>query len=206
MGKGLLYIIIDFIIEKLRFLNLVELFKFITKKFYLKGKEQNSKNKTLASRLGTDIYIIIKWIVIVLLWSFNINNIWVNILVYYLITTNLYTYFYYHTWSKKLETEDFNLDRVKRRFLNLILAFAYNIICFAYLICVPFSSNFNFSPSSNKIQDSILFSISNALSTTYNDLGAITQIGDKIIILETLTTFVFLTIILSNSIPQIKKT
>lgn len=204
MEKGLLYITIDYIIEKLRFLNIVELFKYTTKKLYFKGKEDNNSNNIIASRLGTDIYIITKWITIILFWIFNINNIFINVLVLYLIITNLYTYFYYHTWSKKLESDTFNLDRTKRRFLNLILAFGYNVLCFAYLICVPFSSNFNLSLSTHKVQDSILFSIANTLSTSYDGIQAITLVGDKLMILETLTTFVFLTIIFSNSIPQIK--
>lgn len=197
MRNGLIYTITDWTLEKLKWLNLVELFKWTAKHIY-------TSDGLLASRIGVDIFIILKWTIVIFLWIFQISNEIVNIFIWYLIATNIYTYFYYHTWTKDLDNGHFNLDRIKRRFLNLILAISFNILCFAYLIYLPFSTNYKWLEQSATKKDAILFSISNSLTVDYNYVQAITKIGQTLNLIETITMFVFLTIILSNSIPQIK--
>lgn len=197
MKNGIIYTIFSFIIEIFKSLNLVELFKTVFERLFkndpLKGK-----------RLGVDIFILTKWIIITILWFLGVSNWIVNILVCYLIASNLYTYFYYHIWTKDLTKGHFDIDRIKRRFLNLMLAVFYNIYCFAYFFAVPFSSNFIWPNSNASIKHSILLSFSNSITSNYNLVNPITETGNSLLIIETFITFIFLTIILSNSIPQIK--
>lgn len=197
MKKGIIYSIIDWTIEKLSFLNLVELFKFIAVKV-------SPSNRISSLRFAVDIFIVLKWTLISLLWFYNVKNEFINIIVWYLIFTNVYTYFYYHTWTKNIAKPEFDLDRIKRRFLNLILSIAFNVVSFAYLFAQPFSNNFQWKSGFSTLQDSMFFSLANSFTTNYNSVQAITEIGHKLTLIETIISFVFLTIILSNSIPQIK--
>lgn len=197
MEKGLIYSIVDWIIEKLKYLNIVELFKFVATLI-------NSKNPISSSRFAVDLFIILKWLLISLLWFCNIKNEFVNAIVWYLIFANVYTYFYYHTWTKDLEKSPFDLNRIKRRFLYLILSIGFNVVSFAYLFAQPFSKNFLWKHGFSTFQDSLFFSLANSFTMNYDSVKSITEIGHKLTLMETVISFIFLTIILSNSIPQKK--
>jgi len=195
MKKGILYSIFDWLIDNLCYLNLVELFKFI-------GVNISPNNRISALRISVDLFILLKWVFVALIWQFNVKNEYINIIVWYLIFTNIYTYFYYHSWDKNLNKAEFDFDRIKRRFLNLGLSIAFNVFSFAYLFAQPFFSNFKWVNDYSTLKDSVLFSSANSLTTSYKFVSATTEIGHTLIILETITSFIFLTIILSNSIPQ----
>ncbi len=197
MRNGIIYQIANWVIENLKYLNLVELFKWFTKKCY-------PSDTLLASRLGVDTFIIIKWIAVTILWYNSISNTLINYLIWYLIITNIYTYFYYHNWTKDLKRRHFNLKRIKRRFLNLTLAIAFNVFCFAYLFAVPFVANFQWASNSVIIKDSLLFSLANSITLDFPLVSATTEVGHTLTLIETFISFIFLTIILSNSIPQPK--
>lgn len=199
MKNGIIYHIVDWVIQKLNYLNLVELLKKIVKLFF-----SNDQEKRIVSRLAVDFFIITKWLFIALVWYFNIQNTIVNYLVWYLIFTNIYTYFYYHTWTKDLANPHFDIDRIKRRYLNLMLSIAFNIYSFGYLFAQPFKENFKWTNEYSTLKDSIFFSLSNSISRNYQYVSAITKTGDTLTLIETIISFVFLTIILSNSIPQPK--
>lgn len=197
MKKGIIYSFFDWLIECLSYLNLVELFKFI-------GVKISPNNRIAALRFSVDLFILLKWVFISLVWYLNIKNIYINLIVWYLIFTNVYTYFYYHTWDKSINKSEFDFDRIKRRFLNLGLSIAFNIFSFAYLFAQPFSNNFKWNNGYSTFQDSVLYSLANSFTATYESVETITSIGQKLTLLETAISFIFLTIILSNSIPQVK--
>jgi hypothetical protein len=197
MKKGIIYSFFGWLIECLRYLNLVELFKFIGVKF-------SPNNRITALRFSVDLFIILKWIFISIIWCLNVKNTYINLIVWYLIFTNVYTYFYYHTWDKNINKVEFDFDRIKRRFLNLGLSIAYNIFSFAYLFAQPFSNNFKWNNGSSTFQDSVLYSLANSFTTTYESVETMTSVGQRLTLLETAISFFFLTIILSNSIPQVK--
>ena len=88
--------------------------------------------------------------------------------------------------------------------LNLILSIGFNVVSFAYFFAQPFSKNFQWKNGFSTLQDSLFFSLANSFTTNYDSVKSITEIGHKITLMETVSSFVFLTIILSNSIPQIK--
>jgi hypothetical protein len=198
MNKGILYKIFDWLIESLNYINLVEILKRFISSFF-KG------NKISVSRATVDFYIFSKWVIISMLWFFEVKNEWVNYFVWYLIATNLLSYFYHHTWTKSLQENTFDLDRLKRRYLNLLLAIGFNILCFAYLFAVPFASNFTWEKGYPNLPDALFFSTANLLITDYKLVNEPSYIGSQLALIEMITTFIFLTIILSNSIPQHKE-
>ena len=197
MKKGIIYSLFEGLIECLNYLNLVELFKFI-------GVKISPNNHITSLRFSVDLFILLKWTFISLIWHINVNSTYVNFFVWYLIFTNVYTYFYYHTWNKNINKAEFDFDRIKRRFLNLGLSIAFNIYSFAYLFAQPYSNSFKWNNELSTFQDSVFYSIANSFTATYEVVEAITSFGQKLSILETSISFIFLTIILSNSIPQIK--
>lgn len=197
MKKGIIYGIVNWVIEKLKYLNMVEFFKFIAVKI-------SPTNRITSLRFAVDLFIILKWTLISLLWFYNVKNECINLIVLYLIFTNVYTYFYYHTWTENITKSEFDFDRIKRRFLSLILSIGFNVVSFAYLFALPFSKNFQWKGGFSTLQDSLFFSLANSFTTNYDSVQSITEIGQKLTLIETIISFVFLTIILSNSIPQIK--
>jgi len=200
MKRGFIYDTISWIIEHLNWINLVEILKIIVTHF-VSGK----KKKTSASRFTVDVFIVAKWLFISLLWAYGVQNTIVNAIVWYLIITNLFTYFYHHTWSEKLKKNQYDFHRIRRRYQNLLLSIAFNVYCFAYFFAEPFSSNFDWTSGNPNFGDSALFSCANSLITDYKPVQIVSDIGAKMALFETITTFIFLTIILSNSIPQTKE-
>ena len=199
MKHGIIYSIVNWIILKLNYLNLVELLKKLVKLFF-----SSEQNKRTASRATVDIFIIAKWLFIGLLWYFNVKSSTVNFLVWYLIFTNIYTYFYYHTWTKDLANPHFDIDRIKRRYLNLMLSIGFNVYSFGYLFAQPFKENFKWPNEYSTLQESLSFSLANSISSNYQYVSSITETGNTLTLIETIISFIFLTIILSNSIPQPK--
>ena len=199
MKNGIIYTIVNLIIQNMNYLNLVELLKKIVKMFF-----SNKEKKRTASRTTVDSFIIFKWLFIGILWHNNVKSSGINYLVWYLIFTNIFTYFYHHTWTKNLAHPHFNIDRIKRRYLNLILSIGFNIYSFGYLFAQPFKENFKWNNEYSTLQESLSFSLANSISSSYQYVSPITETGNTLVLMETIISFVFLTIILSNSIPQPK--
>ena len=196
-GNGFIYPIIKFVINMIKYLNLVELFKCIAKHIV------SGNNVVAALRISVDIFIVLKWLFIIVIWTFGYSNPFLSIFVWYLIITNLYTYFYYHIWSDEaLNTDNFTKDRIRRRFINLILAFAYSIFCFAYLFQFVYFLDINWDNKSISFVNAVMFSFNNSLGGSYNDINPQTGLGHFICSIELLITFIFATLILSRSIPQ----
>ena len=127
MENGFLYSAFKTTIDNLKYLNLVELFKTVAVKI-------NPNKKVSYSRIATDIFIVLKWFLLFVIWILSKTNCFLTFFVWYLIATNIYTYFYYHIWcDEALDTSGHNNDRIRRRFMNLILAVAFSDFCFAYL-------------------------------------------------------------------------
>jgi hypothetical protein len=201
MKNGFLFPVFDKLFEKLCYLNLVELFKYVANIF---NKQKNDKDAVHTyRRFGTDVFILFKWVLVIVLWKFKFSNSFLTVTVWYLIVTNLYTYFIYHVWHKDaLKTDEYLIDRAKRRFLNLMLAIAFSIFCFGYLINVPYVNDFNWSEKSATFLHALWFSFSNSLAANYSVVAPLTDDGNIVCNLELLITFIFVTIILSRSVPQ----
>lgn len=192
MKNGLIYTGFKFLFKKLKYINLVELFKFVAIKF-------NPRQKLEYSRLGTDFFIIFKWILLILFWLTGLSNSFITFLVWYLILTNIYTYFYYHIWiDDALDTSNHDNDRLRRRFLNLLLALAFSDFSFAYLFRFPYKLNFIDQGSGNFLW----YSISNSLAANYSVVQPSSTCGNSVSMIQLIFTFIFVAIIISRSIPQ----
>ena len=71
-------------------------------------------------------------------------------------------------------------------------------------MAIPFSQEFDWPNGQISFTYAIKLSISNSFSSSYDSVKVLTEFGNTLSLLQLAITFVFLTIILSNSIPQIK--
>jgi hypothetical protein len=189
MQNGFLYPIFKFIIDKLYYLNLVELFKFISKK--------TSRNGRVSSSLAIDIYIVLKWLLVMFLWyTFQTSFICVFI-VFYLLVMNFYTYFYYHFWKdSKIATKEI----FHKRFLNVVQSFSFSMLAFGFLIDVAFREYFQFGNNSTFFT-AIIFSLRNSLF--FYDSALIKPTNDIahfILGLQNLNTFIFISVVVARSL------
>lgn len=201
MKYGIIYEIFKAIIEGIRYLSLVELFKLIAKK--LNPKPLDELSTTIYSRAAVDIFITLKWLLLLIFFFASLNNIWSCLIIWYLIITNIHTYFYYHVWDKAainlLEADEHCL---RRRFINLLLAIAFSNISFAYLYHSYYAGGFNWGDSGITRSHAIWYSVSNSVAANYNSISPITDLTNSVSMVQLLITFLFVTIIVSRSIPQ----
>ena len=205
MKNGPIYLIFKLLLDNLKYLTPVEWFKFLGKK--LNPKKNNLAYKLTYSRSSVDIFIILKWSLILSLALCSLASGLLTILVWYLLLCNLYTYFYYHIWvDDALNTEKFDIDRIRRRFVSLILAVCYSDLCFAYLYKIPYANIFEWSENKPTFLKSIWFSISNSLAANYEAVKPLSDFANSVTMIQLVITFIFVTIILSKSIPITKST
>lgn len=201
MKNGIIYIAIKFVLDNLRHLTIVEWIKKLGK--IINPKPNDVDYKTAFSRTSVDIFIILKWCFVLLIAKNCWTNNFLTIVVWYFLLTNIYSYFYYHIWTDEaLNTEEFEKDRIRRRFLNLILAVGFSDLCFAYLYQLPYCKDFNWDDNSITLTKSMWFSISNSLAANYEAVKPITDFANNVSMTQLVITFIFITIILGKSIPQ----
>lgn len=201
MKNGFLYIGFKWLLDNLRHLTMVEWFKSIGNA--INKDKQNVERKLSNSRIAVDTFIIFKWCLIFALWSFGIHNSFFTIFVWYLILTNIYSYFYYHIWNDEaLNTENFSKDRVRRRFVNLMLAVGFSDLSFGYLYNLSYSKELEWSDKIINSSKAMWFSVSNSLAANYEAVKPITDLGNSVAMTQLVLTFMFVTIIISKSIPQ----
>ena len=199
---GFLYPLYKSVIEFIKEWNAVEKFKDLAVWFGKRKGFTSESEKKACKRIGTDSFIVFKWLVVCLLWMLNWNGIAAFVIISYLIFTNVFTYYYYHVWDEDALKSKGDFDSIKRRFFNLLLAIAYSEFCFAYLYTHQFLLDFKFNDSTSYILQSFWFSISNSLAANYDNVKIESQVGYSITMIQLIVTFAFITIILSNSIPE----
>jgi hypothetical protein len=115
----------------------------------------------------------------------------------YLMFFNIFTYFYYHIWQEKF---DKSLQASQRRFISLIQAISFNVLSFAYLYSDIYSSAFKWGEGKIVISISpLLYSIANTISVSTTIATPETAVGTMLPIIQTFTSFIFLTLILSHT-------
>ncbi len=200
MKNGLLYSILKFVIDNIKYLTMVEWFKYVGK--IINPKKNDTDYKLTYSRLSVDIFIILKWVFVLLITKLAWTNGFLTFFIWYLLITNLYSYFYYHIWTDEaLNTDNFEKHRTRRRFINLILAVGFSELCFSYLYRHPYVNEFNWNVNATYVK-SIWYSISNSLAANYAVVSPNTDLGNSISMIQLIVTFIFVTIILGKSIPQ----
>ncbi len=202
MKEGIIYPIAHFIAEKLDRLNLVELFKFAARK--LNRDRNNQDRERMFMRIAVDIFIFAKFLFLGAIWLFNVSNLWITIVVWYLLVTNVYTYFYRHIWcDDAFDPRYFTKERQRRRFINLFLAFTYSNLSFAFLYFLPYAKHMNWGEGMGiSGLHALWFSMSNSVAANYAVVSPLDGIGNTVAMIQLVITFFFVTIIISRSIPQ----
>ncbi|MHA1279471.1 MAG: hypothetical protein ACTSQ8_19905 [Candidatus Helarchaeota archaeon] len=186
----------------LKAINLVEGFKYIGK--LVASKDGSPEIHLKYSRNAVDIFIIIKWLFVFCILIVDLNKTWITIIVWYLLFSNLFTYFYYHTWDSKTLTDvKFSVNRIKRRYFTLIQAISFSLFGFSYLYFIPYASEFKWDYGNPKFIQSLWFSITNSLTANFEQVKPVSDLGNSIAIIQLVMMFVFLSIIIGGSVPQI---
>ncbi|KAB1063940.1 hypothetical protein [Salibacter halophilus] len=192
MRNGFIYVITKYAVRLGYYTNLVELFKWI---FGCLTKDSKRTYKNFA----IDIFIILKWVFVLGIWIKGYNSSLLTIFTLYLIWTNLFTYFYYHFWNAKRIEE---IEHGQRRFINLVIAFSFSNICFAYLYSLPYKENFIMDKGFESKFSFLMYSSFNSLFSDYNFISSADQIGSILTATQLTITFVFVSILLTKTIPE----
>lgn len=207
--NGIIYPIVEVIIKYFVFLNIVELIKKITEvitKAFLKGKPERVIKLKVRRNKGiiVDVFIIFKFYFLLYILYANIGNIWVQAIVWYLLISNLFTYFYYHLWCEDALFERYQtLHRVRRRFINLFVSIAFMILCYVYFYAILTPVHFTLvKEQDNKIFVSTLNSIAKSFAIDFEGMSSKTNMGFIIEITQVLNSFIFIAILLAKSLPK----
>jgi O-antigen ligase len=197
MQNGFIYDLADQVVGSLNYLNIVKFFKFLAKRL---TREDATKVELISNiNVSIDIFIVLKWCLILFLWFTNtVGSFW-TLLVFYLIWSNLHTYFYYHLWKKE---KNRGLEKMRRRFVNLLLAVVYSNFSFAYLYSKVFQENFLWSfGNDNQNLQALLYSFLQSVFVGSESIIPKTLVAETLVVTQVLVSFVFLVVILSTSIP-----
>ncbi|MGL6152369.1 MAG: ion channel [Aeromonas sobria] len=201
MQNGFLHHLFDALMKTGRYLNVVEYFKKASQFFYLlrvPGNNADTNYLRKAANIGIDIFIVLKWLFIAVLWALDANHEVVTIIVWYLLVSNIFTYFDYHAWNLSPSTPE-TVERSQRRFLTVLLSMGYSIFCYAYFYGVVYHNSFDWGEHSS-ILDMMYFSVSNALTVTYGDVALLDTTARVLCSSQLFITFIFV-LIIASSIP-----
>ena len=212
IDNGLIYPVVVICIKLLFYLNVVELVKklteFLTVKYYRNKSLATQKIKIRRNRnFAIDLFIVLKFIFLVVIICMDVSSVLVKTTVWYLLISNVFTYFYYHLWCDDVILGRYqNIHRVRRRFINFFVSFIFMVLCYSYLYITMIPEHFTLvNEGSDKIGISILSSIGNSFAIDVDYLKNNSDHSKLIEMSQTLNTFLFLTILLSTSLPKAKQ-
>ncbi|MBL7665825.1 MAG: hypothetical protein JNM93_11880 [Bacteriovoracaceae bacterium] len=204
MKNGFIFFIAERFVKIAYYFNLVELIKFLTAR--IEAKFGNTKGRDAmiwAKGLGIDIYIVLKWLAVMIFWLESSENTLAFILTAYLLWSNVFTYFFYHVWENR-HLNDVNWQR--RRFISLFQSISFNVFGFAYLyrfFAKPDLKWLENLPENMEGPLSLMFSCLNLFGAGSILVTPQTFQGVILLTIQTIITFIFITLILSNT--QINK-
>ena len=206
MKNGFILPVFDLLVRVLFRLNIVEYFKyfaqFIVRVFFKFRKEKETVASIVsASNIAIDIYQIFKYAVLAFLWINASSSVYSRWVIYYLIASNLFTYFYYHVWGSRYRQRN-DRSTLNRKFLNFLLAIAFYLLCYAYLYQFHYSAMISWPDSTVDGLTSFYLSVANAFTLTYGGFMPLTQEIRLVFLSELFNTFLFFTVIISNSVPD----
>lgn len=201
MRYGFIYIAFKWVIDIIKYVSLVELIKGIGLKINPRPNDEDSCKAY--SRTFVDIFVLLKWSFVLLVFLRGTSNTLTCIIIWYLIITNLHTYFYYHVWKESaINSTDKDEHSLRRRFIYLLLAISFSNFCFAYLYYTYYSNSFSWGTNGPDRLHAVWYSISNSVAANYTEVSSIHDNGNSVSMIQLLITFVFVTIIISRSIPE----
>ncbi len=206
MTNGFIYPFFDSLVRLLYYCNLVEFFKFLAKLctgvlHKRNGGEPTAQEIIRSCNIAIDIYQLFKFGVLYLLWACEASGSISKIIICYLLFSNLFTYFYYHVWGSKYG-QRVDRDTLNRKFLNSLLAISYYLLCYAYLYEVHYSQMIVWPDGLIDTTNAVFLSVANAFTLTYGGFSPLTQEIRVVFMSELINTFLFFTVIITNSIPN----
>ena len=206
MNNGFIYPLFDSLVRFMCYCNLVEFFKFLAKLstgvlHKRNGGEVSTVELIRSCNIAIDVYQVFKFGVLLLLWFCEINSLLSKLIIYYLLISNLFTYFYYHVWGSKYN-QRLDRDTLNRKFMNYLLAISFYLLCYAYLYEIHYSHMISWPESVVDTTNSIFLSVANAFTLTYGGFSPLTQEIRVVFMSELINTFLFFTVIITNSIPN----
>lgn len=199
MRNGFIFDIFNSIVNGLNYLNLVEFFKFIAKSLSPANASTDLLKKNV--NIAIDVFIVMKWFLIVFLWINKVNTPFWIFFTFYLIWSNMHTYFNYHLW---MESKQSDLDRDRRRFISLILAIVFFIVSYGYLYSVVYADHFSWInvDGLSKNMTALIYSVSQTIFIGSGLIYPTTKNGVLLVISETLVSFLFVVVLISRSLPE----
>lgn len=201
--NGPAFVAIDRAVGLLQRLSIVEWLKWLGVRFA--GVSQAEEKRKL-SNFVIDIFIFIKWAVLVSAWYFDVSSPFITIVISYLLLMNIHTYFWYHLWvveNPRMTVERHQRDR--RRFVNLVLAMGFSICAYAYFYHRVVPDQFEWPTFTSRWAAALKYSIGNALTSSTGDLTP-KSTGTYLLTASQLAmTFVFAAMLLNNSLPKVHR-
>lgn len=205
MKNGFIYPTTNIIIRVLCYLNLVELFKYFAKRackeMYGTNEAAYLEKVSKYAIHAIDFFQIFKWSVLLLFWFDAASGKVSEVIIWYGIASNLFTYFYYHVWGsdhRQIKTR----ESMNRRFTNTILAIFFYMAAYAYLYEHHYSDQLVWADNIVDSTHALYLSIANSFTLTYEGFCPKSQTMRVILISQVINTFMFFTIIISNAIPN----
>ncbi|MBY0554878.1 hypothetical protein K2P97_10145 [bacterium] len=201
-SNGPIYILVDISIRAVHRISPVEWKKKGILKF---SKKSDPEDIRKTANLAIDAFIILKWLFLFTIWMAGVTH-WLAVSVsVFLLVMNLHTYFWYHLWTIDKSGSIPGLEfRERRRFVNLIFAISYSMGLYAYLYHRVLQSEFTWPTTISPWVSATVFSVGNALTGFSGDLKPITATATLITSSQLVMTFVFVAMLLSNSVPRPK--
>lgn len=205
MQNGFVYPIAKRLVVVLKALNAVEYVKDFSAWLYCKAKGHDlSDNELIAAKnLGIDLFLVSKWALVIWFIAFGVTGGVAEVVVFYLIATNLFSYFYYHVWGSAYRARA-DLDSQRRRFVNFILSIGFYIVCYSYLYQFQFASHIQWPDHVVDWVNALYLSVANAFTLTYGGFQPLSQTARVLFMTELVNTFFFFTIIVANALPALQ--
>jgi hypothetical protein len=211
LDNGLIYPTISILLTILHKLSIIEWIKDLVCKnivaFYKNtySLETIQRKQRRASNITIDLFIIIKYLFVITLWKLDYSNNLTNIITFYLLFYNLFTYFYHHLWSEvAIKDMYLTVHRVRRRFIALFTSTFFMIITYGYLYRVVIDTKFKWANEVVSSKKALLYSISNSFAGSYQGLTPLNEMAELVKVSQTIMMFTFISLILARSLPQAK--
>lgn len=169
--------------------------------FKIKRRKLSLDETKVAKNIAIDCFLVAKWLVVIVAIWCGWTGLWAELLVWYLIASNLFTYFYHHVWGNGFALSD-DVDSQRRRYVNFLLSLAFYIACYAYLYQHQYMAEIAWPDDLVDTTNAIYLSIANAFTLTYGGFSPLSQTARVLFASELINTFFFFTIIIVNSIPS----
>lgn len=129
-----------FLVSIIKYLNIVEILKYGANKLI-----NDERNRLNYINFVIDSFICAKWFYLIIISDLKATCLIHKWIIYYLLFSNAFTYFYYHVWEVKEVKHDSKI-RDQRRYLTLMLSILYSIYGFAVLYELFYFNYFLITP------------------------------------------------------------